>query len=253
MSSDPPAPPSTKPNSFKLKLFGFGWALSVGIISIGGNAVGSFIAIGGNAAAPIAIGAINSVGIISFAGVNAIGLYGGAGVNTLAFTDARVGMLGAVLYAVPWLVRYVWIYVTERHMQKLVDKEPAPIPLTALTAEYEGWVRATVSHRPGDAQVLLKEGSTELLLSAVDPDQLLLGYHAKEDDMLAFLRVVSSAAEVPDDYRVSARRTTHEVFRVRPVPAKEPMSDHARASLVQGVGGLVIAALLGVARGYGVL
>ena len=132
MSSDPPSPPSTKPNPFKLKLFGFGWALSVGIISIGGNAVGSFIAIGGNAAAPIALGGINSVGIISFAGVNAIGLYGGAGVNTLAFNDARVGVLGAVLYAVPWLVRYVWLHVTERHMQKLVGEEPAPIPLTCL-------------------------------------------------------------------------------------------------------------------------
>jgi hypothetical protein len=57
-----------------------GWALSVGIVSIGMNAVG-WIAIGLNAAGFVSVGLINSVGVFSFGGVNALGGWGSGGVN----------------------------------------------------------------------------------------------------------------------------------------------------------------------------
>jgi hypothetical protein len=61
-------------------IFAFGWALSVGFISISMNAVG-WIAIGMNAAGFVSIGLINSIGVFSFGGVNSCGGWGRGGVN----------------------------------------------------------------------------------------------------------------------------------------------------------------------------
>jgi hypothetical protein len=60
--------------------FAFGFALAVGVVSVGVNAVG-WIAIGLNAAGFVSIGLVNAVGVFTFAGVNALGGWGGAFVN----------------------------------------------------------------------------------------------------------------------------------------------------------------------------
>lgn len=67
-----------------------GWALSVGFVSIGTNAVGWF-AIGVNAAGFVAVGLVNAVGVFCFGGVNALGGWGGGGVNGVIHPAFGIG------------------------------------------------------------------------------------------------------------------------------------------------------------------
>ena len=82
----------------------FGWALSVGIVSIGMNAVG-WIAVGLNAAGFVSVGLINSVGVFAFGGVNACGGWGSGGTNA---DGGRVyGIVASVLLVIAFIVARV--------------------------------------------------------------------------------------------------------------------------------------------------
>jgi hypothetical protein len=60
----------------------FGGILSIGVVSIGMNAVGSVVAVGMNTAAPISISLINGLGVYTVAGVNGLGTWARAGTNS---------------------------------------------------------------------------------------------------------------------------------------------------------------------------
>jgi hypothetical protein len=81
-----------------------GWALSIGVVSIGMNAVG-WIAVGLNAAGFVSVGLINSVGVFAFGGVNACGGWGSGGTNA---DGGRVyGVAAAVLVLLALIVARV--------------------------------------------------------------------------------------------------------------------------------------------------
>ena len=65
-----------------------GGICSIGVVSIGMNALGTGVAIGLNTFAPISLSIINAVGIYALAGTNSCGTWAGAGVNASGMQTA---------------------------------------------------------------------------------------------------------------------------------------------------------------------
>ncbi len=75
----------------------FGFALAVGVVSVGINAVG-FVAIGINAVGFVSLGAVNALGVFAFGGVNMLGGWGAGGVNAVG--SHWFGLVASALGAV---------------------------------------------------------------------------------------------------------------------------------------------------------
>jgi hypothetical protein len=118
----------------------FGIALSVGVISIGMNAVG-WIAIGMNAVGFVSIGAINSLGVFSFGGVNAGGGWGAALVNAGYSDVVGVALSGATLLVVLVIRMRTW---------PLRDRSIF-VPLANAPDEGRAWALARVVNLVGSA------------------------------------------------------------------------------------------------------
>lgn len=126
----------------------FGWALSLGIVSIGTNAVG-WIAIGVNAFGFVAIG-VNAVGVFSFGGVNAIGGWGFGGVNRI-----MSGAFGSGLSVAATLALLV------ARIRTWPRDETTGVVALAVAADVEGsWARARFVDGVGG--VTLRDHDTEL-------------------------------------------------------------------------------------------
>jgi hypothetical protein len=137
-------------------IVGLGWALSIGFVSIGINAVG-WIAIGVNAAGFIALGLVNSAGVFSFGGVNAVGGWGGGGVNT--GTSGPFGVGVCAITVVLLLVARVRTW-PRGDAQELV-------PLAAAADSEGSWARARLMRAAGDV-ITLRDDETELRALAAD-------------------------------------------------------------------------------------
>ena len=129
-------------------IFAFGWALSVGFISFGMNAVG-WIAVGMNAAGFVAIGLINSVGVFSFGGVNSCGGWGRGGVNEGPST--WFGLVVSFVLAVGLLIYRIKNWPT--------SERPLLVPLGREPDESE-WSPARIAEIGGD--IALRDGATTL-------------------------------------------------------------------------------------------
>ncbi|HEY6463285.1 MAG TPA: hypothetical protein VIY73_24125 [Polyangiaceae bacterium] len=125
-----------------------GWALSVGIVSIGMNAVG-WIAIGLNAAGFVSVGLINSVGVFSFGGVNALGGWGSGGVN--AGGGHWFGLAVSVAAVVGLLVARLRSWPEPGERLEVV-------PLGVAMAAHAGKARARLVGI--GTQIVLRQGST---------------------------------------------------------------------------------------------
>jgi len=83
----------------------FGGIISIGVISVGMNAIGSVAALGLNAVAPIGISLINGAGFMSVAAVNSCGTWSAGGVNSTGMeSDGGVNSGTSVL---PTVVLFV--------------------------------------------------------------------------------------------------------------------------------------------------
>lgn len=117
--------------TFGVGIVGLGWALSVGIVSLGVNAVG-WVAIGVNAVGFVALGLVNAIGVLAFGGVNSYGGWGRGGTNT-----GGSGILGlgvSALVAVGFLVARVRTWPR--------DDPTGAVPLDAVLGAEGQWVHA---------------------------------------------------------------------------------------------------------------
>jgi hypothetical protein len=208
-----------------------GWALSVGIVSIGTNAVG-WIAIGVNAAGFVSVGLVNSVGVFSFGGVNALGGWGSGGVN--AGGAPWLGLLVSATAAVGLLVARVRVWPREE-----------PHPLASLPEALEGAkspARAWIERLGED--IVLRAGATEVRAKAsadVTARCAALGRGARV--LVRFARIKQEVATA--GYRDDAAVMVTELIEVTPDPrpslARAIVSGPVGLNLVFAWAGLVVA------------
>jgi hypothetical protein len=138
-----------------------GFSLSVGVVSIGINAVGSFAAFGVNAAAPIAVAAVNAVGVFAIAGVNGFASVGTAWVNRAS--HPLIGLVVSTIFFIVALSHYN--ATKERAEPRPILADPLPFD---VACERGGWVRAEHVELHGD-RATLRAGREAAIEAQIGP------------------------------------------------------------------------------------
>jgi len=180
-------------------MIALGWALSVGLVSIGINAVG-WIAIGVNAAGFVAVGVANSAGVFSFGGANAVGGWGVGGAN--ACFSGSLGLCVSTLATVGLLVTRVRTW--PHHARGLV-------PLAAAVDAEGTWARARLISL-GD-EVTLSAGHTVIRAYAGDAAMALCLALGRGASVRVRLRHLALPVEHAG-YRDDAASLVHEIVAI---------------------------------------
>jgi hypothetical protein len=213
--------------------------VSVGVVAIGINAVGSCLAIGVNAVAPISLAAVNGLGVLCFAGVNGLGTTGSAGVNG-GYSPFVGGVLAVVMGVVALTLR--------NRLTKTDADEPACVPLREARERDDSWLRAThVEARDGG--LVLRVGGEDVAVE-VEAQVDAAARAAIGRGAFVHVRNVTRPVDVDAGYRDAVATRALSIDALRPFPESEGWADPIRLhvlSLALGVlgavAGMVYAAL----------
>lgn len=208
-----------------------GGILSIGVISIGMNAVGSVAAFGLNAVAPVSLSLINGLGVYTLAGVNGWGTWSRAGTNSTGLVSrGGVNSDSSILPAIIVIVALIAASFVARGTResrsrdkRLRDFEPNEPVVQPVSARL-------IAVR--DDSIELMDGSKHLVVEVEEPvlrsaHAIVEGSSEEPPRVLVTLVQVVEKVQVAGEtsYRARPAETEHSFVRCADIQ-RAPPGDH---------------------------